>query len=268
MNDYVDINLPDPDDVTSYDSTDSDNDFVLCEKEIATPSSGGSELRPYSLFTDGYVAIPCPKTVIVCDDIIVDSSDAPSPSHPPAPALSPALSPAEASAYSALVLMLCSAGVVPTSDHKELAHKLLGESVPNESVLRRCLRKDTDFFWETLSSIGMKPGQRSCLARYLEQTHTGAAQAVADPEAVALSNIKSLCASAPTTDSTYVKTYLDGVYVGEMQDGMRHGRGKFTFVDGHVFEGGWKNDKKHGRGGFRSCTGGEYYYEGIYGSCC
>jgi hypothetical protein len=109
--------------------------------------------------------------------------------------------------------MFCSAGVVPRIDYEELAQKLIGESVPKESVLRRCRREDPEFFWELLSSIGMKPGQKSCLARYLDRNHAGAAQAAADPEAAALSNLKSLCASAevmpPNDHETIARRLID-----------------------------------------------------------
>ncbi|KAL9180595.1 hypothetical protein ACHAXT_011048 [Thalassiosira profunda] len=38
------------------------------------------------------------------------------------------------------------------------------------------------------------------------------------------------------------------VYDGQWQDGKRHGRGKMTYASGNVYEGEWKDDKKHGRG--------------------
>ena len=42
--------------------------------------------------------------------------------------------------------------------------------------------------------------------------------------------------------------YPDGsVYVGEVKDGKRHGRGTCTYSDG-IYDGKWKNDMKHGRG--------------------
>ena len=99
--------------------------------------------------------------------------------------------------------MLCSAGVVPMSDYQELAQKLIDNSFPSESVGRRALRVDPESFWELLASIGMKKGQQSCLARYLDRPPAAAADsggvaaaASADPEAAALCNLKSLCAAA------------------------------------------------------------------------
>jgi hypothetical protein len=226
-NGFITISTPDPDDVESCDG-DSGTDVESCDGDSGTDvescdGDSGTDVEscdgvmscdddsddgvkscdddsiaiknpetvpPYSLFTHGYVAIPAP-------------SPAPAPAPAPAPSPDPAPAPAEASAHSALVLMFCSAGVVPRIDYEELAQKLIGESVPKESVLRRCRREDPDFFWELLSSIGMKPGQRSCLARYLDRNHAGATQVSTDAETVALSNLMSLFASAeviPTTD--------------------------------------------------------------------
>lgn len=39
-----------------------------------------------------------------------------------------------------------------------------------------------------------------------------------------------------------------GVYEGEMQDGERHGRGKYTFPSGAVYDGEWQHGKRHGHG--------------------
>jgi len=55
------------------------------------------------------------------------------------------------------------------------------------------------------------------------------------------------------------KTYADGsVYEGDWKDDKKHGEGKCTFADGSVYEGELKNDKVHGEG---KCTfaSGEVY---------
>lgn len=62
-----------------------------------------------------------------------------------------------------------------------------------------------------------------------------------------------------------MKTYgseknRDGVYQGEYLRGKRHGKGKFTWVNGEEFEGEWKNGKKNGFGIWKSPKGD--YYEG------
>jgi hypothetical protein len=121
----------------------------------------------------------------------------PGDSHAPAGSTATALSPAQAAgnaAYDALSRMLYCAGVVPTNDYHELACKLIAECFPSESVIRRGLQDDPAL----LSCIGMKVGQRSCLTRYLSKpaAASGAAAAFADPEAAALSNLKSLFAAA------------------------------------------------------------------------
>jgi hypothetical protein len=46
-----------------------------------------------------------------------------------------------------------------------------------------------------------------------------------------------------------MQKYHDGiVYEGAWRDGKRHGQGKYTYADGAVYEGEWCDDKRHGRG--------------------
>lgn len=46
--------------------------------------------------------------------------------------------------------------------------------------------------------------------------------------------------------------YLDGsIYDGDWKDNKKHGRGKLLEQEGDVvYNGDWENDKKHGRGTF------------------
>ena len=89
--------------------------------------------------------------------------------------------------------MFYSAGVVPIRELAEFSQKLVERRFPNENVVKRGLRHNR----ELLSSIGMKAGQQSCLTRYLNRPAAAAGgAAAADPEAAALANLKSLCASA------------------------------------------------------------------------
>lgn len=46
-----------------------------------------------------------------------------------------------------------------------------------------------------------------------------------------------------------------GLYAGEMKDGRPHGRGKFTYPDGHSYKGDWVDGKKHGSGIFTYPSG-------------
>ena len=53
--------------------------------------------------------------------------------------------------------------------------------------------------------------------------------------------------------------YPDGsVYVGEVKDGKRHGRGTFTNPDGRKYEGEWKDGEYHGRGTMTLPDGEKY----------
>ena len=59
----------------------------------------------------------------------------------------------------------------------------------------------------------------------------------------------------PWKDSTW---YNGNVYEGEWRDDKRHGHGKCTFSTGDVYEGEWKDGKKHGRGKYTYSTGDVY----------
>jgi len=69
---------------------------------------------------------------------------------------------------------------------------------------------------------------------------------------------------ANTSTSTYNapverKTYSDGaVYVGQLKDGKRHGKGKCTFASGNYYDGDWKDDCENGKG-FFSWTSGDTF---------
>ena len=57
--------------------------------------------------------------------------------------------------------------------------------------------------------------------------------------------------------------FEDGsVYVGEVKDGKRHGRGTYTYSDGEKYEGEWKDGKEEGRGTYTYPDGEKY--EGEY----
>ena len=43
-----------------------------------------------------------------------------------------------------------------------------------------------------------------------------------------------------------------GVYVGDLKDGERHGQGTVAWSDGSKYEGEWKDGKKHGQGTYTS----------------
>ena len=55
------------------------------------------------------------------------------------------------------------------------------------------------------------------------------------------------------------------VYEGEYKDDKKHGQGKRTWADGNVYEGEWKDHKKHGQGKYTWADG--EVYEGEYKDC-
>ena len=53
-----------------------------------------------------------------------------------------------------------------------------------------------------------------------------------------------------------VYTYDDGdVYKGEMKDGLKHGRGVYYFADANIYDGEWLDDFKNGHGKFTFSDG-------------
>ena len=57
------------------------------------------------------------------------------------------------------------------------------------------------------------------------------------------------------------KTYTNGEYLGELRNGLRHGKGFFKNKDGSQFEGQWVEDKVHGYG---EEINNVYKSEGLY----
>ena len=52
-------------------------------------------------------------------------------------------------------------------------------------------------------------------------------------------------------------------YVGEVQDGLRHGQGTMRFSNSEaVYEGQWQQGKRHGQGKLAYNAAGTVYYEG------
>lgn len=45
-----------------------------------------------------------------------------------------------------------------------------------------------------------------------------------------------------------IRRYFNGLYVGEYENGRKHGTGKFVYGDGRVYEGEWKDGKQNGNG--------------------
>jgi len=65
-------------------------------------------------------------------------------------------------------------------------------------------------------------------------------------------------------DSPYftILKFQDAHYLGEIQDGLRHGKGIMKYKSGRIYEGGWSSDFREGRGYERYANG--HTYEGCY----
>lgn len=69
--------------------------------------------------------------------------------------------------------------------------------------------------------------------------------------------------AAPCASWSAMVTTGDGaVYQGEMQGGLRHGRGVSQYPDGSWYDGEYMQDKRHGTGVFRGAEG-DYYAGGF-----
>lgn len=53
-------------------------------------------------------------------------------------------------------------------------------------------------------------------------------------------------------------SYRDGIYEGELQDGMPHGSGTWEDEEGHRYSGEWHEGRMHGEGTFTWASGHEY----------
>ena len=63
---------------------------------------------------------------------------------------------------------------------------------------------------------------------------------------------------SPTRTMTVSMFYANGIYVGGMLNGKRHGHGRMAYVDGSVFEGEYKDGVKDGKGVYHFADGGVY----------
>jgi hypothetical protein len=55
--------------------------------------------------------------------------------------------------------------------------------------------------------------------------------------------------------------YEDDTYVGHMINGLKNGKGKYTFKNGNIYDGEYKNDKMNGYGIYEDM---EFIYEGYF----
>tara|TARA_Y100001934_G_scaffold229829_1_gene277085 strand:+ start:1319 stop:1774 length:456 start_codon:yes stop_codon:yes gene_type:complete len=67
---------------------------------------------------------------------------------------------------------------------------------------------------------------------------------------------------------TGAHAYANGdTYVGEWEDGKKHGRGTYTWADGERYEGRWVSDTKSGVGAYFWNNGDRYegeFVDGVY----
>ena len=60
------------------------------------------------------------------------------------------------------------------------------------------------------------------------------------------------------SSETTSQTFEDGLYIGEIKNKLRDGKGVLHGNDGNKYEGEWKNDKKEGKGTIITIDGEKY----------
>jgi hypothetical protein len=73
------------------------------------------------------------------------------------------------------------------------------------------------------------------------------------------------CVSGDCKDGQGMMKYQSGTYIGDWQDGLRHGQGKFTWNNGDTYNGSWFEDKRHGQGIYIWGDGSKYKGHYSYG---
>lgn len=62
-------------------------------------------------------------------------------------------------------------------------------------------------------------------------------------------------------NGNHTVTYENGKYTGNYKDGLRHGKGTYTYNDGEKYVGDWEYGKKTGRGTLTTASGDKYVGE-------
>lgn len=59
-------------------------------------------------------------------------------------------------------------------------------------------------------------------------------------------------------ETIIIKVYDDGVYEGNLVDGKRTGKGKYTWPSGNVYEGDFVDGERTGKGKYTDANGNIY----------
>lgn len=73
-----------------------------------------------------------------------------------------------------------------------------------------------------------------------------------DPSDPIISNLPKL--DLPNEAKT-INYENEGQYIGEIKNGLRHGKGKMTYDNGNIYSGDWMNDVFHGKGTYQKTNG-------------
>ena len=60
-------------------------------------------------------------------------------------------------------------------------------------------------------------------------------------------------------DGFSVRKFPDAVFIGQIDNGKRHGKGLMRYKNGRQYEGEWENDLRQGRGFEKYPNGNSYY---------
>ena len=112
---------------------------------------------------------------------------------------------------------------------------------------------------------GFEPTEDSYF-RLISVNRSGNIEVYSDPATFKYSPDGSLTSiTGVETGRNIMKKYDDGVYVGDLTDGLRNGFGTMTYSNGNVYKGEWSNDMKNGEGKFTGIDGMSYDGEFVDG---
>ena len=93
------------------------------------------------------------------------------------------------------------------------------------------------------------------------------AEPTKEPQKVVSLEPKDLCLESAELELEALKElpgyteriYSEAVYVGQMKDGQRHGKGAMKYKNGRQYEGSWLNDLRDGKGFERYANNNTYF---------
>ena len=119
---------------------------------------------------------------------------------------------------------------------KDISSKQIKEIKKSMEELVDCV----DYMWDIEISMGLKPLDVKIMIMKAKNLLE-----VLDPNDPIVSNLPKLNFSSEVKTINYEN---EGEYIGEIKNGLRHGKGKMTYDNGNIYSGEWVNDLFEGKG--------------------